>query len=106
METYDRYSKFRENGIIKIVPFIKIKPKTTDVMVKYEKGKTRLDLLSYKFYGDANYGWLILQANPKYGSMEFSIPDNADLVIPYPLDLTIKQYNSDIETYLNVNGIN
>lgn len=105
MNTYDRYSKFRENGTIKIVPFIKISPKESDIIVTYERGVTRLDILSYKYYYNSNYGWLILQANPQYGSMEFLIPDKAELRIPYPLDLTLKQYNTDIDTYMKVNGL-
>lgn len=105
MNTYDRYSKFRENGTIKIVPFIKISPKESDIIVTYEHGVTRLDILSYKYYYNPNYGWLILQANPQYGSMEFLIPDKAELRIPYPLDLTLKQYNTDIDTYMKVNGL-
>lgn len=105
MNTYDRYSKFRENGIIKIVPFIKIQQKNSDLFVTYEKGVTRLDLLSHKYYYNSNYGWLILQANPQYDSMEFSIPDKAEIRIPYPLDLTLKQYNGDIDKYIKVNGL-
>lgn len=102
METYDRYSKFRENGKIGIVPFIEIKEKSTDVYIKYNKKSDRMDTLSYKYYYNANYGWLIMQANPKYGSMEFSIPDGVELRIPYPLEETIKQYNNDIDNYFKI----
>lgn len=98
-DTYDRYSKFRENGKIGIVPFIKIKEKNTDIYITFNKNTDRLDVLSYKYYYDPNYGWLIMQANPKYGSMEFNIPDKSELRIPYPLDETITQYNNDIEEY-------
>ena len=62
-------------------------------------GEHRLDLLSYEYYGDPNYDWLIMQANPEYGSMEFKIPNNALLRIPFPLDVVISQYNDDIQKY-------
>ena len=51
---YDRYSKFRVNGGTQFVPFIPIPVKDTDYYEIYEKGKTRLDLLSYQYYGDAD----------------------------------------------------
>ena len=46
---YDRYSKFRVNGGTQLVPFIPIPVKDTDYYEIYEKGKTRLDLLSYQY---------------------------------------------------------
>ena len=103
--SYDRYNKFRMNGNIKLVPFIPIKKKSTDLYDYYIEGKTRLDLLSYQYYQNSDYDWLIMQANPEYGSLEFKIPDGAKLRIPYPLDSTITQYNSDIDTYNTLYGI-
>ena len=46
-------------------------------------------------FNDPNYDWLIMQANPQYGSLEFNIPDGARLRIPYPLDTVIARYNAD-----------
>ena len=93
MASYDRYRKFRIDGEIKIVPFCKIPKKNTDF---YE---TRLDLLSYDYYGNGDYAWLIMQANPEYGSMEFEIPDGVMLRIPYPLDDAISSYEQGINRY-------
>jgi hypothetical protein len=104
--SYDRYSKFRSNGTIKFVPFIPIKEKSTDLYDYYKEGETRLDLLSYQYYEDPNYDWLIMQANPEYGSLEYQIPNGAKLRIPYPLDATLMQYNSDIDTYNVLYGVN
>lgn len=103
--SYDRYKKFKINGSIKLVPFIEIPRKSSDLYVYYEAGKTRLDLLSYQYYDDANYGWLIMQANPEYGSLEFKIPDGAKLRIPYPLNTTLTQYSSNIDKYTEIYGI-
>ena len=99
------YKEFIENGTIKLVPFIRIPNKKSDYYVYYELGKTRLDILSYQYYNDPNYDWLIMQANPQYGSLEFKIPDKALLRIPYPLDSTISQYYSDIKKYKELYGL-
>lgn len=99
MPSYDRYSQFRQDGSISIVPFGVIPPKDTDFFEVYAKGETRLDILSYQYYNDSNYGWLIMQANPQYGSIEFEIPDGAKLRIPYPLSQTIQDYRASIEEY-------
>lgn len=104
-KTYDRYSEFRNNGLISIVPFVKIPSKSTDYYETYHRGITRLDVLSYKYYGDANYDWLIMQANPKLGSMEFNIPDKSTIRIPYPLSITLEQYKKGIENYIELYGL-
>ena len=103
MATYDRYTLFRENGDFKIVPFGKVEPKDSDFFELYKKNETRLDLLSFKYYNDPNYGWLIMQANPEYGSMEFEIPDGAESRIPYPLNVSIDSYELSIRKYYELN---
>jgi len=105
MSTYNRYDNFVDDGMMKFVPFIKIREKTTDKFVYYINGQSRLDLLSYQYYDNPNYGWLILQANPEVGSYEFNIPTNTLLRIPYPLSTTLSQYNDDIALYDAMYGI-
>lgn len=102
---YDRYTKFRMNGDTLFPPFIRIPVKESDFYEIYERGKTRLDILSYNYYKDPDYAWLIMQANPEYGSLEFMIPDKAQIRIPYPLNVTISQYEQDIEKYKMYNTI-
>lgn len=99
METYNRYSMFEEDGEFKIVPFGKIEKKSSDLFETYKKNETRLDLLSSKYYDDPNYGWLIMQANPEFGSMEYEIPDGSILRIPYPLNASIQSYEDSIRKY-------
>ena len=103
---YSRYANFINDGNIEIVPFISIPKRNSDYYVYYKAGETRLDLLSYDYYGDANYDWLIMQANPEYGSLEFNIPHNSILRIPYPLDVVLVQYNNDIKKYKELYGTN
>ena len=104
--SYDRYNKFRINGDTIFPPFIPIAVKETDYYEIYEKGKTRLDILSYQYYRYPDYAWLILQANPQYGSVEFLIPDKAQIRIPYPLNITLSQSEIDIENYKKFNTLN
>ena len=99
MASYDRYSQFRQDGSISIVPFGEVPTKDTDYYEIYYRGTTRLDILSYQYYNDSNYGWLIMQANPQYGSIEFGIPDQAKLRIPYPLSQSLQDYRASIENY-------
>lgn len=103
---YDRYKSFRKtDGTMSIVPFIKIPIRDSDTYIAYEIGKTRLDILSYKYYGDSNYGWLIMQANPDYNFYEFEIPNGASLRIPLPLQTVLKKYEEDINSYKILYGI-
>ena len=103
---YSRYKSFIVDGAYKRVPFIKVPESPTDCFVYYEFGKTRLDLLSYQYYNDPNYGWLILQANPQYGSLEFKLGNNAKLRIPYPLERGIQGYEEELAKYVKLYGLN
>ncbi len=105
MATYSRYDKFKRGGEMKLVPFAEIPLKQTDRYEYYIQGKTRLDILSYTHYKDPNYGWLILQANPEVGGLEFMIPDGVLIRIPYPLDLSLTQYENSIKKYEELYGI-
>lgn len=102
--SYDRYKRFRTNGKVRLVRGIKIDPKNTDYFEQYILGQSRLDVISYEYYGDPNYDWLILLANPEYGSLEYKIPDGAILRIPYPLSVSLENYNNNITLYETLYG--
>jgi hypothetical protein len=104
MDNFDRYSPFKANGKVGMVPFIRIRKKGTDKYVKFNKRTMRLDKLSSDYYDNPDYGWLIMQANPEYGSIESFIPDGILLRIPYPLHETINIYLNDIITFKEING--
>ena len=105
MKNYRRYTKFTREGKSLIVPFIPITNRNTDYFEEYEIGVTRFDLLSNKYYSTPDYAWVILQANPQYGSLEFLIPDGAEIRIPYPLDIVLEGYDADIREYNKIYGI-
>ena len=103
--SYNRYSDFNIDGEIKRVPFVKLPFKSSDKEDIYERGKTRLDILSNKYYKDSNYGWLILLANSEYGSLEFNIEDNSKIIIPFPLETSLNDYKYEINKYIKYYGI-
>lgn len=103
---YNRYKSFVVDGAYKKVPFIEIPTNNTDCYVYYEVGKTRMDLLSYQYYSNPNFGWLILQANPSCGSLEYKIKDGTKLRIPYPLEIALQGYEDSLAKYVKLYGLN
>ena len=103
MANFNRYAPFKANGKIEIVPYVAIRKKSSDKYIVFKKNTMRLDKLSYEYYGDPDYAWLIMQANPEYGSLESLIPDEAVIRIPHPLTETLNFYISDINTYKEYN---
>jgi hypothetical protein len=71
----------------------------TDKQVVYELGKSRLDIISNKYYGNAYHGFLILMANPQFGGLEFNIPDREIIRIPFPFDSAIERYIAQVEKH-------
>jgi hypothetical protein len=96
---FDRYQFFIDEGNFKIVPGIELPIKGTDKYLNYKKGKTRLDKVSQDYYGTPVFGWLILQANPQASSIEFEIPDNFILRVPFPLTSSLQDYKRGVELY-------
>jgi hypothetical protein len=96
---FDRYQYFLEDGSFKIVPGIEIPIKGSDKYFQYKKGKNRLDKVSQEYYGTPYFGWLIMLANPLAGSVEFEIPDNFLIRVPFPLVPTLQDYKRGIELY-------
>lgn len=103
-EYYDRYKYFKEGDNWKLVKFCEIAWGNEDILIKFDKSTMRMDSLSYRYYNDPNYGWLILQANPHLPSMEFNIQDGAQIRIPYPLTSAIKRYEESIQRQLSLAG--
>ena len=58
-----------------------------------------MDIISQETYGTPLFGWLILLSNPLAGSIEFEIPDNFYLRIPFPLITTLQDYKNQVDLY-------
>lgn len=100
----DRYDKFRSDDNFKFVPGIKIREKNTDKYLTYKVGSTRFDVLSQKYYDSPYYGWLIMLANPEFGGLEFNIPNNKTIRIPFPLKASVNDYLAEVEKYFRLYG--
>jgi len=101
---YDRYADFKKNGEYEFIPFIKLRKKASDIKLVYKKDTSRLDIISDRYYGSPYYGWLILMANPQYGSLEFNIPDGTTIRVPFPLSDTLQEYQKKVEEYKKLYG--
>jgi hypothetical protein len=99
MTYLDRYKFYFTNGDFYIVPYLDLPVKPTDKTIVYKKNKSRLDKLSDEHYGSPYFGWLIMQANPQFGGIEFEIPDNALLRIPLPLLASLQDYKQALENH-------
>lgn len=101
---YDRYGDFKNNGEYEFIPFIKLTQKQSDIKISYNRDRDRLDVISNKYYGSPYYGWLILMVNPQYGGLEFNIPNESVIRIPYPLTDTLQEYQGKVETHKKLYG--
>jgi len=91
---YDRYNQFRIDGDMKPIPGLTLPIGSSDKVILYRQGETRLDKLSNKYYNNPYSGWLIMLANPQFGGLEFNIPNETYLRLPYPFDSGILRYIS------------
>jgi hypothetical protein len=101
---FDRYEKFRYEGQILPVPYIKIPYESTDKSLVYKLTITRLDKLSQNYYNNPYHGFLIMLANPQYGGLEFNIKDGDVIRIPYPFDSALERYIAQVNRYKQLYG--
>lgn len=97
LDYYNRYNNFLVNGQQSVVPFVRLTPKSTDLVYIYKNGQSRLDKISMQFYGSPFFGWLIQIANPQLSSNEFNIPDGTILTIPFPLVASLQDYKGQLD---------
>lgn len=97
--SYDRYRKFRKDTSVGRVCGVDVPELNTDIFYDFDPTKDRMDLVSYNFYGDANYDWLILQANRELPAYEFLIPSGTRIRVPYPLEVALRMYEREVDNY-------
>lgn len=101
---YDRYEQFRYNGKMSPIPGLRLSIQGGDKNVVYKLGETRLDKLSNTYYNTPYYGWLIMLANPQFGGLEFNIPDQSIIIIPFPFESAIGRYTAEVNKYKALYG--
>lgn len=97
---FDLYEFTKINGVSYTPPFVKINERNSDKYEKYFTGISRLDKLSFKYYGNATYGKIILIANPQFLS-ESEIDDQAVIRIPFPLTPVLTEIQDKIRNKLD-----
>ena len=93
----DYYDSLINNDKLKDMPPIKIDKRDTDKSITYNKQKNRLDNISGNIYQDETYWRLILWANEEY-FLEFDIPDNTIIRVPWPFQDVMTEINTKINT--------
>ncbi len=89
------YKPLKINDSMLDMPPVKISLRKTDKYITYQKDKVRLDFIAGEIYKDETLWRLIMWANPEY-FLEFDIPDNAVIRIPYPLNDVLAEVNNFI----------
>jgi hypothetical protein len=90
------FHKFLLNGnSLKNMPPVRISNRDTDKTVTYNKNLTRLDRIAGDIYQDETLSKVILWANPAY-FIEFDIPDNTIIRIPFPINDVISEVTAQI----------
>ncbi len=89
------YKPLKINDSMLDMPPVKISLRKTDKYITYQKDKVRLDFIAGEIYKDETLWRLIMWANPEY-FLEFDIPDNAIIRIPYPLNDVLAEVNNFI----------
>ena len=103
---YNRYTDFNVNGENLTVPFIKLPSLSSDKKTIYKVNSSRLDKMSEQYYGSPYFGWLILQANPQVGGLEWDIKDGQVLIVPFPLVASLQNYKQAVDDYFFFYGKN
>ena len=90
------FHKFLLNGnSLKNMPPVRISNRDTDKTITYNKSLTRLDRIAGDIYQDETLSKVILWANPAY-FIEFDIPDNTIIRIPFPINDVISEVTAQI----------
>lgn len=93
--TLSRYEDlFNMKSSKRNVPTFTISKRDSDIYLNYLNGD-RLDLMSYRVYGEPQYWWIILAANDY--SLEFDIEFGEILRVPYPLSEVISEIKEQIK---------
>jgi hypothetical protein len=92
---FNFYKPLKEDDTLKDMPPVKISLRRSDKYITYNKSVMRLDYIAGQIYEDETMWRLIMWANPEY-FLEFDIPDNAVIRIPFPLNDVIGEVNKFI----------
>ena len=82
------------------VPGVTISIRESDKYIIYNSAKMRFDTIAAEIYGDDLYSWIIALGNPEY-PLEFDIPNNTVIRVPFPLNDVISEYEQKVVALKN-----
>lgn len=98
---YNRYELLtNDDGTISPMPFVNIPLNPSDKYENWIEGSSRLDKLSYKYYGNPTYDWLIELANPQFLN-QWEFQENFVCRIPFPLNTAISYFESGLKKIIS-----
>lgn len=77
------------------MPPVNISIRNTDKYITYQREKMRLDYIAGQIYKDETLWRVIMWANPEY-SIEFDIPNQTVIRIPFPINDVLTEVNNFI----------
>lgn len=92
---FNFYKPLKDNDTLKDMPPVQISSRKTDKFILYKKELMRLDFIAGEIYSDETLWRLIMWANPEY-FLEFDIPDETVIRVPYPLNDVLAEVNNFI----------
>lgn len=92
---FNFYKPLKDNDLLKNMPPVIISARKTDKFITYRKDIMRLDFISGEIYGDETLWRIIMWGNPDY-YLEFDIPNNSVIRVPYPLNDVLAEINNFI----------
>jgi hypothetical protein len=92
---FNFYKYLIQDGKMSNMPPISIEKRSTDKYVLYNSQNNRLDNIAGDIYTDETLWRLILWANEQY-FIEFDIPDNTVIRVPFPMQDVLNEVNSKI----------
>lgn len=92
---FNFYKPLKDNDSLKDMPAVKIKVRKTDKFITYNRSLMRLDFIAGQVYEDETFWRLIMWGNPEW-AIEFDIPTNSIIRIPFPLNDVLAEVNAFI----------
>lgn len=93
--SFDFYKYLIQGDVMSNMPPIRFKDRVSDKYVIYNSQTNRLDTIAGEIYGDETLWRLILWSNEQY-FIEFDIPDNTVIRVPYPLQDVLNEYSTKV----------
>ena len=93
--SYNFYKSLINGKDIKDMPPVNISIRNTDKYITYQREKMRLDYIAGQIYKDETLWRVIMWANPEY-SIEFDIPNQTVIRIPFPINDVLTEVNNFI----------